>query len=610
MSRLQFLKRFLYLFLFLFAYSYVNAQRPTNDTAGRKKILIIHADKIGFKEVDSVNKFQILVGNVAVQQERTYFYCDSASINPTTNVLESFGHVHINENDSLQIYSDYLKYLGQEKKATLIDNVKLTDGKGVLTTSHLDYDMQTKIGNYLDSGKVVNGTTVLTSKEGYYYENTRDVYFKKDVFLVDSEYTIKTDTLLYNTYSGVATFLVPTEITSDSGRRKIYTSNGYYDTKSKKTYFARRSEIWDRSTSLVADEVAKDSTGFAEAKGNVIYTDTTQKITIHANHMNSNSNDNSFIATEKPVMIIKQEEDSIFIAADTLYSARLSVLRKTRNIPVVLESITNENLQPKDSTHIQIDTTQSADTTETVDTARINVTHVQRDTTISVQDTILAVKDTAQSKGMDSTDRYFEAYYHVRIYSDSLQAVGDSLFYSAEDSVFRLFRNPIVWSRDSQITGDTIYLYTQNKKPKRMYAFENAMTINKVGSEYFNQVKARTINGYFKDGSLEFMRGKGNSESVYYAQDDENKFIGVNKATADIIDMYFSEKKPQRVVFRSNLVGTTYPMRQVNHEELRLRGFKWLEDLRPKTKLDLLTETPEIKKETSNKAKESERKGE
>ena len=155
------MKRFLYLLFFLFAYSYVQAQQPVNDTTAHKQILIIHSDKIGFKEVDSANKYQLLVGNVAVQQERTYFYCDSASINTTTNVLESFGHVHINDNDSLQIYSDYLKYLGQEKKATFINNVRLTDGKGVLTTSHLDYDMQSKAGNYLDSGKVVNGKTVL-----------------------------------------------------------------------------------------------------------------------------------------------------------------------------------------------------------------------------------------------------------------------------------------------------------------------------------------------------------------------------------------------------------------------------------------------------------------
>jgi hypothetical protein len=190
-----------------------------------------------------------------------------------------------------------------------------------------------------------------------------------------------------------------------------------------------------------------------------------------------------------------------------------------------------------------------------------------------------------------------------------MQAVGDSLFYSGEDSVFRLFKQPIVWTKENQVTGDTIYLYTQNKKPKRMYVFENAMAINKVDSagNYYNQVKGRTINGYFKEGSIEFMRAKGNSESVYYAQDEGNKFIGVNKATADIIDMYFDEKKPQRVVFRSNLAGTSYPMRQVNHEELKLRGFKWLEVLRPKSQYDLFTEPPPaIKEETNDKEKESE----
>jgi hypothetical protein len=98
-----------------------------------------------------------------------------------------------------------------------------------------------------------------------------------------------------------------------------------------------------------------------------------------------------------------------------------------------------------------------------------------------------------------------------------------------------------------------------------------------------------------------YSRTKGNAESIYYAQDEENKFIGVNKATADIIDTYFENRKPQRVVFRSNLVGTSYPMRQVNHEELRLRGFKWLEDLRPKSKDDLFTAPAEdTKKENNN----------
>jgi lipopolysaccharide export system protein LptA len=572
-------------------------------------------------------------------------------------VLEAFGKVHINDNDSLHIYSDYLKYLGKEKKAMLTGKVSLTDGKGTLTTSRLDYDLNTHIGNYYDGGKVVNGKTVLTSKEGFYYEDTRDVYFKKDVVLVDPEYTIKTDTLLYNTYTGVSTFVVPTVITSDSGRKVVKTKDGYYDTKNKKTYFGQRTEIQDGSTFITADEMASDdSTGFGEARGKVIYRDTAQKVTILANHLNSNRKNNSFLATEKPVMILEQEEgDSLFIAADTMYSARLSDLKKYRNVPVIIESklqqakdtainiirdttsseedssevITKNIDQKKDTAHVPSLTAQRKKSLQrlppgkdtntiktTIDSAGIPKKDlVKKDTTVKAANVLIAKDTTAKSadtltskdttipsaldsaalvkmaflkKDMalqnklssdtstnnnDSTNRFFEAYYHVRIFSDSLQAVGDSLFYSGEDSAFRLFKQPIVWARESQVTGDTIYLFTQNKKPSRLYVFENALTINKVGTGYYNQIKGRTINGYFKNGNMDYMRAKGNSESIYYAQDEANKFIGVNKQHADIIDMYFEEKKPQKVVFRSNLVGTTYPMRQVNHDELRLRGF-------------------------------------
>ena len=79
------------------------------------------------------------------------------------------------------------------------------------------------------------------------------------------------------------------------------------------------------------------------------------------------------------------------------------------------------------------------------------------------------IKTTNIVNGNDSSDiRYFQCYHHVRIFSDSLQAVCDSLFYSARDSVFRLFTQPILWASNSQVTGDTIYLYTKNKKADRM----------------------------------------------------------------------------------------------------------------------------------------------
>ncbi|MFM9701234.1 hypothetical protein, partial [Streptomyces europaeiscabiei] len=78
-------------------------------------------------------------------------------------------------------------------------------------------------------------------------------------------------------------------------------------------------------------------------------------------------------------------------------------------------------------------------------------------------------------------------------------------------------------------------------------------------------------------------------ENIYYAQDDYKKFVGVNKSSADVIDIFFDDNKPKKVIFLRNLDGTTYPMRQVNHNELRLRGFKWIIDKRPKSKFDILS---------------------
>ena len=136
--------------------------------------------------------------------------------------MEAFGHVHINDNDSIDTYSDYLRYYGNDKKAYLKGNVKLTDGKGTLTTPDLDYDLNTHIGIYTKTGKVVTDSSTLTSQQGYYYGETRDVYFKKNVVLVNPDYHVTTDTLLYNTYTNVATFTVPTLITCGDKRKDSY----------------------------------------------------------------------------------------------------------------------------------------------------------------------------------------------------------------------------------------------------------------------------------------------------------------------------------------------------------------------------------------------------
>ncbi len=493
--------------------------------------------KLEFRKLNDSTQLQILAGNVRLKQNTSYFYCDSCVINSNTNTFEAWGNVHINDSDTANIYSSHLRYFINKKLAFLDGGVRLTDGKGTLTTPDLEYDMTTDIGIYKHGGKVTNKKTVLTSREGYYYAGLRDVYFKNNVELKDPAYFIKTDSLLYNTESQTARFIAYTFIKDSSGRT-VETREGYYNMQTGKAEFGGRPVIKDGKLTVTANSIATDdSTGISHAKGNVIIIDSVQKTTIIAGEVFSDSKRDRILATRKPLLIVKQDDDSIYIAADTLFSARLTDL------------------------------------------------HGQKDSVVR-KDTLTGTKVVNVNK-KDSTNRYFEAYRHVRIFSDSLQAVGDSVFYSFKDSTFRLYQDPVVWAKGSQITGDTILLFTKNKKADRLKVFENSFLVNRIDPEIYNQIKSTRMDAYFRDGNIDSVRANGSAQCIYYLQDEDSAYTGINESKSDIMDIYFKERALQKVVFRSSVTGTIWPIKQKDPKEMRLENFRWLDERRPKTKFDL-----------------------
>ena len=509
-----------------------------NNADTLKVVEILSANRYGYAKKDSLTELLLLVGNVALKQEGTIFYADSAVYNRKAKIVEAFKNVHINDRDSVHAYSDYLLYHTDTKIAFLKKNVRLTDGKSTLYTEELQYDVNPRVGVYRHGGRVVNGKSVLTSEEGTYYADLKDIYFKEDVKLKDPQYFLESDSLLYNTNSEIATFISETYI-EDSAKRTILTSEGYYDLKNKNASFGKRPVIHDGPMVIIANQVTTDDyTGLSVLTGNAIFRDTSQGLMVMGNSIISNRNTGSMLATQKPVMIIVEDKDSTFVAADTLYSGRLSELATVTDSPDSL---------PGDSA-------------------------------------IAVVKDTAKN---DSAIRFFRAYHNVKIFSDSLQAVSDSLFYSDKDSIFRLFTDPVVWSGNSQVTGDTIYMYTKNKKPNELYVFENGLMVNKTGEDMYNQIKGNRLFGYFTDGEINNIRAKGNAESIYYAKDQEDKLIGINKATSDVIDMRFKNKELNKVVFINTVTGTMLPFRQATEEDRHLRSFRWHENRRPKSKFEL-----------------------
>jgi lipopolysaccharide export system protein LptA len=627
--------------LFVLCIGVLHAQRKTpprpSQTSDTVRLVeILNADQFFFKTIDSSTHLQILKGRVKIKQGITIFTADSVVYNEKSNFMQAYGNVHINDADSVNIYSEYLQYDGTKKLATFRNKVKLSDGSSTLYTDEMDYDMNGKVGTYRNGGRIESKQTTLYSKQGFYYADIKDIYFIGDVKMSDPEVALASDSLLYNSSSQVATFIAPTTI--KTGKSIINTKEGYYDLKLKKAKLGGRSLIKDSASTMAAQDIfIDDKTGFGEANGNVQYKDTAQGILLFSNRVFFNKEKKNFLATEKPVMVIVQEKDSIYIAADTIYSGIMKDLSNmkggyirafdtVKGIAVVkvdslirkdsVATVKNDSiaLAKKDSISV-IQKDSVAIVTPVIEPVVIKEPIVQKKDSIAMvrpvkgnkqKPALPVVKDSAQlntgipvvsdsavvkkrTKAETDTMRFITAFRHVRIFNDSLQAVADSLFYSGVDSIFELYREPIAWSKGSQVTGDTIFIYTKNKKPSRLYVFENALMVQNVkdSAGFFNQIKGRTINGYFRDGELDHVRAKGTSESIYYIQDNDSAYVGMNRTSADVIDLYFENKNAKTIKFISSPKGSTYPIRQLPEDKKKLPNFQWLEKKRPKNKLEL-----------------------
>lgn len=213
------------------------------------------------------------------KQDNAILTCDSAIFYTTKNYFEAYENVHINQADTINIYSDRLTYDGNAKLAHLTSNVILRDKTSTLTTNVLDYSMIPRVGTYVEGGKIVNkdGTTIV-SKNGYYFANSKDAYFRYNVVVVTDQSTIKSDTLRYNTFSNQAYFYGPTNIREKDGGN-LYTENGAYNTKTQYAYFGKNNLYTSGSRSMKGDSLYYDGiAGYGKAVRNITFKDTVDKM--------------------------------------------------------------------------------------------------------------------------------------------------------------------------------------------------------------------------------------------------------------------------------------------------------------------------------------------
>ncbi|SHN35463.1 OstA-like protein [Mucilaginibacter sp. OK098] len=249
------------------------------------------------------------------RQDFSTLTSDSAYFYVQENLVDAFGHVVINQGDTLNIYSDKLHYDGNTKIALLTDNVKMVDKDAVLTTNHLNYNTATRIGTYVDGGKLVNKDNTLLSKNGYYFAFSHDSYFRYDVSLTTPDALIKTDTMRYNTKDKISYFYGPTHIYGIKKEKDkkdndtLYTENGTYNTVVEQAAFGKNNLYTSGTKSLKGDSLFYDKLkGYGRAVKHVTFTDREQKTTIKGDLGTYYKAEERTVMTQDPYIIIVTEQ--------------------------------------------------------------------------------------------------------------------------------------------------------------------------------------------------------------------------------------------------------------------------------------------------------------
>jgi hypothetical protein len=214
---------------------------------------------------------------------------------------------------------------------------------------------------------------------------------------------------------------------------------------------------------------------------------------------------------------------------------------------------------------------------------------------ISISDQVQI--DTFKNYLID-TIKIINSYYHVQIFKADLQVRCDSLVYSSKDSIIRLYKKPIIWSDNQQITADYIELLTENNNPTEMFLDNNAFIVLKDDSVRYNQIKGVNMRAYFNsDNQLYKLRVNRKAESIFFPREEateeqkrdsvQGDLVGANITQSNSMTIWFENNQPSKITLYNNPKGVLNPEGYKPVEEYQLDNFSWKDYLRPKQLKDI-----------------------
>ena len=189
----------------------------------------------------------------------------------------------------------------------------------------------------------------------------------------------------------------------------------------------------------------------------------------------------------------------------------------------------------------------------------------------------------ADSLNLDSLYREIRAYSRVKIYRSDFQSICDSLTMTTLDSIINMYKKPVMWNGESQITSDIMHIITRNSQLVQADFEGKPMTVSEIDTIHYNQVAGKAMTAFFRDNQIYRNDVNGNVQTIYYMQEDGSPEITL-MAYIEAGDMtsYIENQQVVGITYRGNPTYTFYPMDKIPaNQPTRLDGFVWEASRRP-----------------------------
>lgn len=428
-----------------------------------------------------------------------------------------------------------------------------------------------------------HNNTLMTCDSAYHYSKTNKIVAFSNVNINKSDtLNLSGDKLYYDANSKYAK--VVGNVKLENNQNKLYTNQVNYDMNEDILYYDSFGEIIDKNQRITSKKGV-----YQINEKNYIFRDSVivfgDNYTIYTQKMTYKSIVKENIMNGPSKIILKSNiiycENGIFNSKNNLayFSDNAQIISKNNTIKADSIFYNKTNNYAKAINNVII--------IDTINNFKVIGGQAElfedEDKTIISKNPILYFpfeQDTLFMKGdkfvhtNTNNKKIIQLFNNVEIFKENFSGKCDSLSYSLSDSLIKMYKKPLMWIDDYQISSDSIEFLFFDETINKIFMNSNPIMISQIDSLDFNQIKGKKMTAFMKKNQIKFINVIGNGESIYYLKDKKNK-IGLNYIQSSNLILHFNDKKLNNVIYKNMPISVTTPYNDIIESQRFLKDFNW-----------------------------------